>query len=330
MNAYLLIGIDAAQADQLSAGIWGEPNVAGIQELPADGAPVFAVDAAFRLPEPGTPSAAAFLEYLAEERFRGRDRVLLRVWIKVAGRAGLDDWLAAFRRRHPQVTVVDHGLVGDEDYTTSYRRSVRGQDVGRGLWVGPPWETPPADRLAIVINPGMAFGTGEHATTRLCLEQLETLGETEPLPARVFDVGTGSGILAIAAAKIWPATELWLSDYDPLCAGNAVENFKLNGFAGLPEHVAWGEEAELERVVPPAGRFGLLLSNLYLNALVEMAPRLAGITCPGGHWIASGLWGDEQWETFRTTVTANGWKIQEMQSTTDDDSTWYAARCRLT
>ncbi len=325
MNAYLLIRVEAAQADQVSAGIWGEPGVAGIQELPGDGAPVFAVDAAFRLPEPGTAAAGAFLEYLAEERFRGDDRVLLRVWIEVADRAGLDDWLATFRRRHPHVAVVDHGLVGDEDYTASYRRSIRGQDVGQGLWVGPPWETPPAGRLAIVIEPGMAFGTGDHPTTQLCLVALETWAAGHR-PARVFDIGTGSGVLAIAAARLWPGSELWLSDQDPLCAVNAEHNFKLNGFAGLPEHVYWGEAAALERITPPPGGYDLVVSNLYLDALVAMASPVRTMIADGGAWIASGLWGEDQRDAFRAAAAAAGWGPPQVQSISDDDRPWYGLR----
>jgi ribosomal protein L11 methyltransferase len=91
------------------------------------------------------------------------------------------------------VVAVDEVAEGWEDRWRDFHHGVR---VGR-CWVGPPWETPPADALAVVIDPGRAFGTGAHATTRLCLEFLQ---ETEP--TSLLDVGCGSGVLSVAAAKL--------------------------------------------------------------------------------------------------------------------------------
>jgi ribosomal protein L11 methyltransferase len=83
-----------------------------------------------------------------------------------------------------------------EDWPDRWRDFHHGVRIGR-LWVGPPWEEPPADALAVVIDPGRAFGTGAHATTRLCLELLQ-----QPEPASLLDVGCGSGVLSVAAAKL--------------------------------------------------------------------------------------------------------------------------------
>jgi ribosomal protein L11 methyltransferase len=91
------------------------------------------------------------------------------------------------------VVAVDEVAEGWEDGWRAFHHGVR---VG-GLWVGPPWETPPADATSVVIDPGRAFGTGAHATTRLCLELLQ-----EVEPTSLLDVGCGSGVLSVAAAKL--------------------------------------------------------------------------------------------------------------------------------
>jgi ribosomal protein L11 methyltransferase len=108
---------------------------------------------------------------------------------------------------------------GWEDRWRSFHRPVR---VGR-LWVGPPWEHPPADALAVVIDPGRAFGTGAHPTTRLCLELLQRLA-----PGALLDVGCGSGVLAIAAALLGfaPVTAV---DIEQAAVEATLANARVNG-----------------------------------------------------------------------------------------------------
>ena len=108
-----------------------------------------------------------------------------------------------------------------EGWEDAWRAFHRGIPVGR-LWVGPPWESPPADLIAVVIEPGRAFGTGAHPTTRLCLELLQALE-----PGSVLDVGCGSGVLAIAAAKLGfaPVTAI---DVDPVAVEVTRANAAVN------------------------------------------------------------------------------------------------------
>jgi ribosomal protein L11 methyltransferase len=108
----------------------------------------------------------------------------------------LDGAYAVYAEEPPlgfDVVAVDDVAEGWEDGWRAFHHGVR---VGR-CWVGPPWEEPPADALAVVIDPGRAFGTGAHATTRLCLELLQ-----EVEPTSLLDVGCGSGVLSVAAAKL--------------------------------------------------------------------------------------------------------------------------------
>jgi ribosomal protein L11 methyltransferase len=109
-----------------------------------------------------------------------------------------------------------------EDWAERWREFHRGTQVG-ALWVGPPWEQPPLDAVAVVIDPGRAFGTGGHPTTRLCLELLQLLPR-----GSLVDVGCGSGVLAIAAAKLGFAPVVAL-DSDPAAIETAEENAGLNG-----------------------------------------------------------------------------------------------------
>jgi ribosomal protein L11 methyltransferase len=119
------------------------------------------------------------------------------------------------------VVAADDVAKGWED---SWRAFHHGVQVGR-LWVGPPWEDPPADALAVVIDPGRAFGTGAHATTRLCLQLLQ-----EVEPTSLLDVGCGSGVLSVAAAKLGFAP-VSAVDLDEVALDTTRTNAAANGVA---------------------------------------------------------------------------------------------------
>jgi len=157
----------------------------------------------------------------------------------------------------------------------------------------------------------MAFGLGDHPTTQMCLELLAGLTP----PRRILDIGTGTGILAIAAARLFPDAELWLTDFDPQCQTSVENNFMLNGLP-VPAHQRYG-------VRPlPAGPFDLVLSNVYLEALKTLVPRIHA-----GCWVVSGLLGQEQFAEFRSVADQRFDCRQVCQR--DDSGTWFAAKlCR--
>ena len=165
-------------------------------------------------------------------------------------------------------TAVRSELVepGWEDNWRAFHRPV---EIGK-LWVGPPWEEPPQGLLPVVIDPGGAFGTGAHPTTRLCLELLQELE-----PASLLDIGCGSGVLAIAAAKLGFSSVVAL-DNDPEAIEATLTNTKANGVS-LDARLADVLAASL----PPAE---VAVCNISLQALEELA---SGLEC--GTLVASGF-----------------------------------------
>lgn len=188
------------------------------------------------------------------------------------------------------VAAVD---VLDEDWARRSQENLAPVAVGRLVIASTPESRPaPEPRIpnfiTIVIRPSMGFGTGHHASTRLCLLGLQRLDVTG---RRVLDVGTGSGILAIAAARLGAADALGI-DYDGDAIAAAVDNLPLN--PGLPQ--VRFEQADLTTATLP--RADIVTANLTTTALVAHGAALAGVVAPGGTLLVSGVLSDEQ-ETVR-------------------------------
>jgi ribosomal protein L11 methyltransferase len=177
--------------------------------------------------------------------------------------------------------------------------------AGRSLVVVPPWDRDDhGGRRRVVIHPGMAFGTGQHATTLGCLEALESLAS--PPPARALDVGTGTGVLAIALAKLGVRKVVGL-DLDPQAITAARGNVRRNAIAGRVALACRGLEDAVP--VPAAGRgYPLVVANLYVDALVELAPVVAARVAAGGHLVTSGVLRSQQGRV-RAAYGAPDWKL---------------------
>jgi len=170
-----------------------------------------------------------------------------------------------------QLTRID-----DEDWVRRSREQFAPLSVGARLWVGPSWHEPPAGvPAALRLDPGLAFGTGSHPSTRLVLQFLErTLRGGES----VLDYGCGSGILAIAAAKLG-ARKVDAVDLDPQALETTAANARANGVAvqvAAPEAL-------------PAARYDIVVSNILAQPLMLLAPLLASRTAPGGRIALSGI-----------------------------------------
>ena len=173
----------------------------------------------------------------------------------------------------------------DVDWVVENQRSFQPFAVGP-FWVHPSHnaEGQPAGSLALRIDAGMAFGTGTHATTRGCLELLATLDARDT--ANAVDVGCGSGILAIAMAKLWQRRVLG-GDNDAEAVEVAVENAGLNGVADLCRfvHAIGLDHPELQAAQP----YDLVVANILAGPLVELSDAFSRAVRPGGHILLSGL-----------------------------------------
>lgn len=216
--------------------------------------------------------------------------------------------LAEFRNALLELNAVD---VDDEDWARRSQANLTAVRVGR-IVVAPPWEAGQpggrgTDDVLVVIEPSMGFGTGHHATTRLCLGLLQRV---DVAGNRVIDVGTGSGVLAIAAAKLGAARVLAV-DNDPDALLNARENVERNAVQDVLE-LRETDVASLE-----AGEGDLVLANLTGAVLQREAVNLRRLVKPGGHLIVSGFGPDE----INEVVSAlGGLKVAEV---TEGD--WAAA-----
>ena len=170
--------------------------------------------------------------------------------------------------------------VPEQDWSVAWRGYHRTMRVGPRSSVHPPWEAAPASGVAVAIEPGMAFGTGSHPTTALCLERCDELLLESP-GMDVLDVGTGSGVIALLAKKLG-AGRVVGTESDPVALEAARQGAALNGIAG----VAWMLTAD-PGAVP--GRFGIVIANILLNTLEELAPALATKVGRGGRLVLSGL-----------------------------------------
>jgi len=182
--------------------------------------------------------------------------------------------------------------IADSDWVRTTQAQFPPIPIGRRLWIVPSWhEAPDPDALVIRLDPGVAFGTGTHATTRLCLAWLD---EHEVRSARVLDYGCGSGILAIAAAR-FGAGEVVGTDIDPQALLAARANSEANGIVAR-----YTEPAALA-----AGTFDIVLANILSNPLKLLAPALLARVVPGGALVLSGVL-ERQAEEVIATYASTG------------------------
>ncbi|MES3020016.1 MAG: 50S ribosomal protein L11 methyltransferase [Pseudomonadota bacterium] len=183
-----------------------------------------------------------------------------------------------------QVPAFTTRAVADEDWVRLTQSQFAPIHIGKNIWVVPSWhEAPDPDGLILELDPGLAFGTGSHPTTRLCMEWLEA----HPAPGKtVLDYGCGSGILAMVAKKMG-AGDVAGVDIDP----QAIESAQLNAERNhceidfyLPDSFAVSAKPQ-----HATGRFDIVVANILSSPLKLMAPMLAGRVAPGGALILSGV-----------------------------------------
>lgn len=205
--------------------------------------------------------------------------------------------------------------VEEQDWLEAWKEFYPVLHIGSRLVVKPAWEdyAPRPGEVVVEMEPGVAFGTGLHPTTRLCLVALEELIRPGD---RVLDVGTGSGILAIFAARLGAAYTLGI-DVDTMALKAARENVLRNGLQGKVE-IRWGsliptEEAPLLSS-KELGEFDLVLANILAPVIMEMAPRLAEVLAPQGHLVVSGIVGGQRYAVREALEAADLELMEERES----------------
>ncbi|MDO4539648.1 MAG: 50S ribosomal protein L11 methyltransferase [Syntrophomonadaceae bacterium] len=187
--------------------------------------------------------------------------------------------------------------------------------MGRRIVVSPSWEQcqAGADDVVILIDPDMAFGTGQHATTRFCLEQMER----HIIPgSRVLDAGCGSGILAIAAARLGAGTVTGI-DNDELAVRIATENVIMNGVQAQVNILPDDLNALAEEKTPA---FDIIVANLTDQLLAVLAEGLYAVLAKGGKLIAAGI-NHERWAALKDRLLASGFALAEEAA----DGEWIGA-----
>ena len=193
-------------------------------------------------------------------------------------RAELAEAFRIYQLPSSSVSEMSVREVADEDWLGEWKKSWQPVEVGERFIIAPPWSeiSDKHNRLVIRIEPGMAFGTGTHETTRLCLVAIEKYFAG----GSFLDVGTGTGILAIAAAKLFPGANIEACDTDAEAVAIASENARLNGVA---ERISF----RVGTVEETTASADFVCANLTADVIIPLVPALVSITC--WHLVLSGI-----------------------------------------
>ena len=232
--------------------------------------------------------------------------------------------MSELKKAHPDYAplrlTIDN--VADADWENNWKKFYKPMEIGDRLLVVPQWEQAKRDhgRVKLVLNPGLTFGTGSHATTRLCLTALEEAvhgGET------VLDLGCGSGILSIAALVLG-AKDAFACDIDEKCVDVAYENAALNGIGKDRYTVLVGDvlsNGALRETL--GGGYDVVVANIVADVIIGLAPMVRQFLKPGGLFLCSGII-DDRAEEVLAKLRAAGWMVLEQ----NDSEGWYSFLCR--
>lgn len=212
---------------------------------------------------------------------------------------------------------VETEICPEDDWSQAWKQYFQPVEVGKRFVVTPSWKECVLDtaRTAIVLDPGQAFGTGGHATTRMCLALLERAMEGRAAGSRVLDVGCGSGILSVAAAMM--GGKVRGIDTDPICIEASQENSEKNRVAAEFELSEGGLDE-------PAAAYDLVVSNIVADTLIALAPAVREVLAPGGAWVVGGII-HKKMDEVAEVVESLGFRVVEQM----EEEGWVSATLAL-
>ena len=184
-----------------------------------------------------------------------------------------------------QINILDITTLEDRVWEDECKKDFHAMQFGERIWICPSWEAQsglPKDSIVIDMDPGLAFGTGTHQTTDLCLQYLDA---NSPKGLDVIDYGSGTGVLAIASAKLG-ASSVVAIDNDPQAVIATKDNAKNNQVDNVIDAIHSDDENEI-------GQVDLLIANILANPLVELSTHLSSLVKPGGKVVLSGILGEQ-------------------------------------
>lgn len=232
-----------------------------------------------------------------------------------------EDGLAVLRRINAAYDDVTTSYVEDSDWENNWREYYKPIEVGEKLVVVPEWEEAPQDgRLPLRLDPGLIFGTGSHATTRMCLAALEEFSKPG---VRVLDLGCGSGILGIGALILGCDSCLGV-DIDPKAPDVVMSNAALNGI-GADKMTAWAGDiiADSSLRARIGGGYQLVLANIVADVIIPLTAIVRQFMAPGAVFICSGII-EHRWPETEAALISNGFEILDHKS----EEEWHCFVCR--
>ena len=232
-----------------------------------------------------------------------------------------EDGLAVLRRINAAYDDVTTSYVEDSDWENNWREYYKPIEVGEKLVVVPEWEEAPQDgRLPLRLDPGLIFGTGSHATTRMCLAALEKFSKPG---VRVLDLGCGSGILGIGALILGCDSCLGV-DIDPKAPDVVMSNAALNGI-GSDKMTAWAGDiiADSSLRARIGGGCQLVLANIVADVIIPLSAVVRQFMAPGAVFICSGII-EHRWPETEAALISNGFEILDHKS----EEEWHCFVCR--
>ena len=232
-----------------------------------------------------------------------------------------EDGLAVLRRINAAYDDVTTSYVEDSDWENNWREDYKPIEVGEKLVVVPEWEEAPQDgRLPLRLDPGLIFGTGSHATTRMCLAALEKFSKPG---VRVLDLGCGSGILGIGALILGCDRCLGV-DIDPKAPDVVMSNAALNGI-GADKMTAWAGDiiADSSLRARIGSGYQLVLANIVADVIIPLSAVVRQFMAPGAVFICSGII-EHRWPETEAALISNGFEILDHKS----EEEWHCFVCR--